>query len=229
MRKYYILLAILLVLGGGVLWYRNGHKKAQENQGILLQNKDRQLSEESKKIYLDRIKKAQENLDSLKETDKSYKTQAVNDYIYLAEQSFGLGLLEQSKNYYYKVLNLDLNNEAALVGLAVVYNDAGKYQEALNNLDIAIKINPKNYNLWVQYIGIKKASGVSNERLTEIYNDALKATERYPDILTSFAKFQEEIGNISQAIALWQEVSKVNPSGASLYKQEITRLQKLKK
>jgi len=229
MRKYTILVIIIVLAALGLVWYKGQHKKTQIAQGKILADKDRHLSAEAIKIYNDRIKKAEDNLRSLKPTDPAIKTEQVNDYMYLGEQYFGLGQLEQSKQQYLQVLQLDSNNESALVGLALTYSDAGDFNDARANLETALRNNPKNYNLWLQYIDLRKASGASNDELNQIYDEALKATDNYPDLLTRDAQFQESQGNIAGAIALWQQAVKKNPDGAAIYNPEIARLQKLKK
>ncbi len=227
MRRYIILTILIILLIGAGFWYRSQHTDVAINQGKILPDKNRNLDEGAKKIYTDRIKKAEYDLENLKPTDSN--TQKINDYIYLGQQYFGLGFLDKSKQEYLKVLQLDTRNETALVGLALTYMDAGDFEDARSSLEIALTNNPKNYNLWLQYIDLRQAAGTSNEDLSKLYDEALKSTNNYPDILTRDAQFQEKWGNIDKAIMLWQEVAKKNPDGAQIYNQEIARLQKLKK
>ncbi len=223
-----VIIAALAV--GGVVWYKQEHSlKTSQTQGKVLADKDRHLTADQEKIYTDRIKKAEDNLQSLNAADPNAKNQQVNDYIYLGQQYFGLGQLETSKESYLKVLQIDSGNESAFVGLAVTYTDAGDLQDARVALETALKNNPKNYNVWLQYIGVRQAMGASSQDINSLYGQALLNTDRYVDVLTKDAEFQESIGNISQAISLWQEAAQKNPDGKQSYNQEIARLQQLKK
>jgi len=148
--------------------------------------------------------------------------------MYLGQQYFGLGQMEKSKQEFLTVLQIEPNYEPAFAALALTYSDAGELPEAQLALESAIKSNSKNYNIWLQYIGVRQAMGASNEELGQLYEDALLATSRYTDILTKYAQFEESVGNIAEAIALWEEALKNYPENAQFYNTEINRLKKLK-
>src|SRR5437016_5113743 len=106
-------IVLLLTVVGG-FWYKTHQNK--QIDGSALMNKDRKLTSEQQKIYLDRIKLAEENLQAIKPSDPKYHISQVNDYMYLGQQYFGLGQLDKAKQNYLKVLEIDSNNESALVG-----------------------------------------------------------------------------------------------------------------
>ena len=227
-KKSFVIICIFaaLVIVGGI-WFQNRPKPSSQNQGKVLADKERKLTAEAQKIYTDNIKKAEENLRSLKPNDPKLFLAQINDYLYLGQQYFGLGQLEKSKKSYLKVLEIEPNYESATVGLAVTYSDAGELNEAGSLLQAAIKNNPKNYNLWLQFIDIRKTMGSSSEEINKIFQDALAGTNNYPDVVTRYAEFLESLGKISEAIAQWQQAIKINPQGATVYNQEISRLKKL--
>jgi tetratricopeptide (TPR) repeat protein len=96
-------------------------------------------------------------------------------------------------------------------------------------LEKVLENNPKNPDVWLRYIQLRKDTGSSYGDVNQVYTTALEKTERNTDIITSYAQFKEQNGRIQDAVSLWQEAAKTNPSNPTLYQQEIIRLQGQKK
>jgi tetratricopeptide (TPR) repeat protein len=229
-KKYTIYILILLVLSGlGILFLQN--KKIFFIPGKpenALSNVNRSLTKEAEKIYYSRIKIAEENLKTLKPEDKDYKTQILNDYNFLAQQYFGLGKLEKSREYYMKILEMEPKSEFAAEGLAYIYLEVKQYGNAIKLIEAAIENNPQNFNLWIKLIDLQTAAQMNNSDLDKIFISALDKTGRHVNIVTKYAMFQESLGKVKEAIKLWQEASKLAPEMSSLYDLEIARLRQLK-
>lgn len=233
MKKIYYWLPLSLLLVAAVffaiVWFGVFNKNKITLPGNL-SSKERQLGSEQVKIYNDRIAKALLDLKQLNPADVSLKNQRLNDYIYLAEQYFGLGMLENSKEAYLSALEIDSKNEAALSGISYLYADAGKWGDAIASLQTALDSSPVNETLWLQLIDVQKSAGLDSLEINKLYEIALEKARQKINLLTRYAQYQESQGNIVKAIELWQEAAKVYPENTSLYNQEITRLTaKLKK
>ncbi|PJE59701.1 MAG: hypothetical protein COU85_02265 [Candidatus Portnoybacteria bacterium CG10_big_fil_rev_8_21_14_0_10_44_7] len=227
-KKLVIFLAIVLVLLAGGIWFWQNLSWLQsgsENQPQPLENIERNFTGEQQKIYKGRIVEAEEYLDSLNQNNPNYSNFEFNAFVYLAQQYYGLGQMQKAKDYYDAALAKRPTDENVMVGLSLVYIQSGRLNEAGVLYSQALERNPKNADIWLRYIEVRKSQGDSGQNLGYLFEDALKKTERHPDILTKAAQFQEQQGNPAKAIELWQEVSKVNPAGADLYQNEINRLE----
>ncbi|MBL8030562.1 MAG: hypothetical protein JNN11_04930 [Candidatus Doudnabacteria bacterium] len=216
---------IALAVGFG-LYFINKNNTPVADTG--LKNINRNLSEDSRRVYMERIEAAEKDLAETQFTDKDASLRQTNNHLYLAQQYFGLGELEKSKQEYLKVLNFDSKNEAALVGLAYVFAEAGDLESAEKSLKTAIEYSPKNYSVWLQYIDINRTRGVSKEGVKALFEEALAATGRYIDVVTKAANFYEQIGEKDKAVSMWEEAIKSNPGAKKTYELEIGRLKSVK-
>jgi len=218
-------IAVVLVCAAVAVVRYNKNQGPAPDQGMVLADKTRALTEDQKKIYEDRLAKAQEYLKTIKPSQPDYVTQMVNTYVNLAQQYYGLGKLEQSKQAYYKALALDKNNEQALIGLSLTLIEGQDTAGGQKILEQALASNPKNYDVWLRYIQLRQTMGLDAAGLDDLYKQALEKTGRYADILAHYAQFLEQQGNIKQALLMWQEALKQYPDN-SAYKQEVARLKK---
>jgi hypothetical protein len=95
---YFLAILAIAVLVGGV-WYAKN--KPQKSVGqTKLQSIERNFTDAQKKIYTDRIVKAEESSKNLKPQDPNFSNTQVNLYAYIAQQYSGLGNLQKSKEMY---------------------------------------------------------------------------------------------------------------------------------
>jgi cytochrome c-type biogenesis protein CcmH/NrfG len=225
MRKSFIIglvvLFVLVLAGGGFFWYQ---KNQHQPPGQSLPNKDRNLTQDQQKFYQDRIAKAESYLSSLNPSQPNFKQEQASTYIYLGQQYFGLGQMQKSKDAYNLALRADPKQAQALVGLAVTLLDAGDTGGAQQALEQALGYDKSNPDIWLRYIDLRQNLGASVKDINEIYQQALASTGRYIDVLTRYANFESQNGQIQQAIALWQEAAKQYPNN-SAFTDEIKRLQ----
>lgn len=218
-----IFLFCLTTLGGVYFWQKNLNNQTLKVSG--LPNKERNLSSEARSVYSDRIKKAEDDLADTDLADIDSTLRQTNNHMYLAQQYFGLGELEKSKQEYLKVLSLDPKSEPALIGLALTYTEAGDLKAAENSLKTALDNNPKSYSVWIRYIDTKRVTNASNEEIKKIFEEALAATNRYPDVVTQAANFYEQIGDKQKSVDFWREAIKLNPTNKNAYELEIRRIE----
>lgn len=187
------------------------------------------LTREQKQVYTDKIAKAEEYLKTLNSTQPGFATEASNVYVFLSQQYDGLGKIQQAREMCETALKYYPNNSDAMVQLADLWAKAGDMTQAKHWLEEDLKLNPTNQNIWLRFIQINQNLGLQNGELANIYGQALLSTGSHIDVLTSAAKFEEQIGNISQAIEFWQQAKEKYPQNSTIYQQEIERLKPLQK
>lgn len=218
-----VILTILVLMLGLFLFWQKSIKTTQPETKVL-PSVNRNLNQDQIKFYEDRIVKAEEFLKNLSKTDINFKQHQIHNYIYIAQQYFGLGELQKSKEAYDFVLTLSANQEQALVGLATIYNEIKDSASERSVLERAVEATPKNTDIWLRYITVNKNSGATIDQISELYIQALEKTERHVDIIVSYATFLGELGKKVEAIKLWQEAKKKYPSNSVMYQAEIDKL-----
>ncbi len=225
-NKIIVAILALIILGGaGIVWQI---KRATPNQGAVLLNKSRNLTSDQSKFYTERISKAEEYIKTLDPADQNYNQNLLNTYIYIAQQYFGLGELQKSKEWYEKAVIIKPEEPQSYVGLASVFEDAGDFNAQLSALQKAVDTAPSNSDIWIRLLNFKKQHGASVVEMNELYNTALEKTQRHIDILVASATYFGQNGNVEGAIKLWQEAMVKNPSGNSLYQVEIDKYKSTK-
>lgn len=228
-KKYSILGAVVLVAAiGGFLWYQN-HSGNFFNKSFTLTDRANNLTPEQEKIYTDKIAKGEEQLKSIDQKQPGTEEEVADLRIYLAQQYFGLGKLQKSKELFSLVLEKDPSSQGAVEGLSLVLLAAGDKTGAALLLEKFLKDNPYSIHVWLQYVEVSTSLGKNSQELQDIYERALRGTNRHIDIITSSAVFQEKTGNIDAAISLWQEAIQKYSAMTPVYQQEIDRLKKLSK
>lgn len=192
--------------------------------GNKLPQKQRQLTEEQKKVYEDKIEKNREYLRTFVISDEFKAIEAANVNIFIAQQYYGLGELQKAKEAYEEALRVYPNFEQALVGLSLVYGEAEKYEDAKSVLRQALDKNIGSPELWTRYIDSFKVKDYNFEEIKNLYEQALEKTQRNIDVLTQAAVFYEQQKDFKKAIEFWEEAGEKNPAGKELYKREIERL-----
>ena len=224
MRNRIIISAIFIIIAAAISLFVWQKQKNPKPEAIALADIDRRLSESNRKIYEDRIKQAENYLSSLDPGTEDYYTLQANTFVYLAQQYYGLGQMQKSKEWYERALGLDPKSLSALSGLSATLTDAGDLEGALSVLKTALDDDARNPDIWAHYIELMKDIGAGEKELDRLYQDALQGTNRHTDLLTKYANFQESQGKIKEAIALWEEAIKAYPQRTELFRAEIKRL-----
>lgn len=230
MSKKYIILAGIIFLAaiGGFSGYKKIQKKNLTKAPILADKKNN-LTTEQEKVFLDKISKGQEYLKSIMPNKPDSAIKYSSAYVYLAQQYFGMGKLQKSKELFELALQKDPSSQGAVEGLVLTLLAAGDKTSANKLLENFLKNYPKSVNVWLQYFEISASLNKSNQEIAISYEKALAETDRNINIITSFAGFEERAGNIEKAIALWQEAGEKYQSNVQIYENEINRLKQLNK
>jgi|GEM_PF-2578505 len=229
MKKRIIWGVIIVLIASAAVGFWKYQKigvKIQEAEKIL-KNIPRNLTSDQEKIYTDKIQKALEYQKTLNPAQANYRIEIINSNTFLAQQYYGLGQLQKAQEYYSEALKLDPKNEQTKIGLAQVLQEGGDAYGAVVLLDEVLEINPKNPDVWLRYMDLRKDLGAASQDIKNLFFRALEKTERHVNIVTKYAQFEEEQKEYAQAIKLWQEAAKAYPENADLYLQEADRLEQL--
>ncbi len=219
-----ILIVFVLIAGSLFLWQKS-RPSGLPAKGLA--DKNRMLTVDQQKIYIDKIQKAEKYLVSINPTANGANMEKANTYVFIGQQYFGLGQLEKSKNMYSQALLFDSENEQALAGLGLTFSEAEEYSKAEESYQKITEINPKNSYAWINLIQLKEKQQVKKEDIEALYNTALEKTNKYIDVITKYAQFEERVGNRQRAIDLWQQAIVSNPEGTKIYQAEVKRLKDL--
>ncbi len=224
-KKLVLILLVLVVIGSGFFIWSKYRPAALPIKGLADIN--RNLSPDQQKIYTDKILKGEKYLAIINPSANGASLEKANTYVFIGQQYFGLGKLEKSKQMYVQALVLDSKNEQALAALALTFLDAEDYLGAGKLYEQITEINPKNSYAWLNLIQLRQKDGTVD--IENLYKNALEKTGNYIDIVTKYAQYQEQVGNIQSAIELWQQAVNLNSGNGLAYQVEINRLKALSK
>ncbi len=115
---------------------------------------------------------------------------------------------------------------------STVMDKLGNHAKAVELAHHAVAVDPTNYLTWRYEINLTKATFAGKSpsdpaykaAISSLYNQALVATHNNIELITPYAIFLEEAGDINGAIYLWQSAKQVNPLAAQSYQMQIDRL-----
>ena len=94
------------------------------------------------------------------------------------------------------------------------------------NAKKAVELDPENHQPWVIYL--EAEPNLSNEDRQAKYKDAVLRTDYHSEVLVSYAKFLEKIGNTKEAIEQYKKAGEKNSERKAEFDAEITRLEATK-
>ena len=219
MNKQLIFGIIIAILVTGAFIGYNQWSKSKK-QTSFLQEVDRKLSDEDRKIYEDRLVEAEKFIaEAQNNQDKS------DGLIYKAVQLSGLGKLALAKDVFLQAADIKPENFNIYVHLYQVYFEMGNYKQAEASIQKSLELQPNNPDAWKKYIllEVEKFNKPESE-IIGLYAQALAAVQDKTDIFTDFAGYLEKIGDIEGAIKQWQKAMESYPVNAEVYQGEINRL-----
>lgn len=223
-RKISAIVIVLLVLIVGaffIVWYPK-----YQYEKSLITYKDPKLTQQEKQVFLDRIAEDQKQLDNNKLSNEDRFKYTVD----MGVQFYALGEYKKARDAQLLASKLLPGNPTVWAELFRAENEMHDYQNAEDHLQKAITINPASTNYWRWLLELEEGPlHLSNDRLKQGYEEALKATNSHVNILILYAKFLEKIGDLPGAVQQWKKAIEVNPEGKSTYEAEITRIQGLVK
>ena len=211
------IIACLLIVGGFVGYNQwNKYKK----QTSFIQEIDRNLSPEDRKVYEDRLVEAEKYI------AEAQDNQAQSDaLIYQAVQLSGLGQLALARDVFLEAVDINPENYNIYVHLYQVYFEMGDYKQAESGIQKSLELKSDNPDAWTRYILLEVEKFNRPEReIRDLYAQAGEAVLEKSDIYTSYARYLEKIGDLQGAKEYWQKAIESNPTGRNIYEAEIKRI-----
>lgn len=219
-------IAIVLVIAG-IMYYNRIQNEKNLNSSFITE-KDPNLTAEQRKIVEDRIAGLNEKIKNPPEG--STDAEKYNLYIQIGFQKLNLGKFSEARDSFIDASHLQPDNYAAYVALYQVYLSMTDYNSARESIKKAVSLSPGSPDVWRKYIPLEKEKfGATNEELEKLYSEALKSTGESIDILTVYAQFLEEKGDIKGAIEQWKKATVAYATNKDVYQGEIYRLENLPK
>lgn len=218
-----VLIIIILVIYGAVFL----NKKDDVPDDVLIDSvfiteKDSKLTEEERKIVEDKLADIQKKIVEIEDGNDKER---YNLIMQLGFQKNVLGKLAEARDAFLKAAKIQPEDYTAPIALFHIYADMGDNQSARESIKKAIQLQPEKADSWRQYIQFEKERfGATNEKLEEIFLEAMAKTNSSVDIITVYAQFLEEKGDLQGAIEQWEKAIAAFSQNKDLYQQEISRL-----
>lgn len=219
-KTLYIILGIIIViaLGFGINSYINNKELKPELslQEILnLSEKERIAALEAQ---VGDLKRESERLASTAEAGTKYSV-----YIRLAEAQIAIGKYDEAIATLDAIPEEKKTTTRVPIAYARAFTGKNDLVKAKENIDKALVLDNELPEALLLNLEISAAT-LPNDQLDALYRDAITKTKSNLDIIISYARFSEKIGNKPQAIAAWETARNLNPEKSADYETEMTRL-----
>jgi predicted negative regulator of RcsB-dependent stress response len=218
-KVIYVIIAILVIAGlaFAIKQYQN---KQQEIANTALKDIVNLPEKE-------RIKALEAQVDELKNQAKNFAQDAdagtkYTVLIRLAEAQIQLDKFQEGLDTLNSIEEGKRGNSRVKLDYGLAYkglNDTGKANEFLKQ---SIDMDDTNPQAWLPYL--EANNDLPNDQLKAMYLQAIAGTKSNPEIMVSYAKFSEKIGDKATAIAAYETARNGNPEKTDEYNNEIQRL-----
>lgn len=210
-------LIAVAIIAGGAYWYFQGQKLSDN---LTLQEIEK-LGPDEQRIELEKQLKEYEERAAKLSADANISDKYLV-YIRLAElqnrlQKYG-GAIESVD----KIAEQRQDNSRIWYSYAVSYQGLDNFPKAKENIQKALAISDVTPEYWIVYLEISQ--DLPSADLEKLYVEAVAKTANDLEIVKSYARFLEKIGNKEKAIGYWETARNINPDGAGEYDAEIARL-----
>ena len=220
-RKYIfaavgIIIVIVLILllrddGSKTTTLEDGTQIIKE-QLTNLSSGERQLLESQIAGFTEQLKKLDGN---------EFVDQRNSLYYKMASAQAKLGLYEDALGTLDKIPS-DSKQDTQIWALKTnIYRDMGDKAKALEAANNALQLDRENPAYWLAVIELSTGN---NDEKKKIYEDALNLTQNNIDVVVSYAKFLESMGDKPGAILFWQKAAQIDEKDKATYDAEIARL-----
>jgi tetratricopeptide (TPR) repeat protein len=219
--KYGIILCVLVVLGfGGYAAYKKGNEKES-----FVKEVNRNLSAADRKTFEDRVADDKSKLASAQTDDDRFGWDMQLGYNLEA-----LGSLSDAQIAFENAIKLKPDDFVGYTGLFQVQVDRADYQGALKSISTAIEKAPTNPDIWKRYALLEKEHlNASNDTISSLYSEAVVKTNSNIDIITTYADWLQDNGNLQASKEYWQKAIEINPKLKKIYQAQIDKIDKLLK
>lgn len=212
-------LAVLILLG--FLTFQHWGDKPE-----LITYQEPSLTAEARAIYEQRLADAEKQVVEI--TAETSADEKFNRYMNLGSAQFSLGYYLKAKESYDKALEISPQDPFAWKIYSATLSAMQDYDGALAAVKKAITLRPIEPEFYKWQIDLEKDHfEASDDRVSELYKQALEQTRNDINIITAYATFLEQKGDLQGALAQWQKAYEVNSAGREAYQVEIDRLKKL--
>lgn len=218
-KLLYIVLAILVVIAAAVAILK--FNKPSNDELNLSPSEIAALNEDQRKRVLEG------QLADLEQQEKNLRADAsVSDryilYIQLAEVRTALGNHQGALDALGKIAEERQGNTRVWQTYSMAYKNMGDTAKAKESIQKALDLDNELPVTWVKWLELNQE--LPNEELNTKYREAITLTKSNVDIMISYARFNERIGNKELAIAAWETAINVNSAKEAEYRAEIARL-----
>lgn len=220
----YGLIAILVI--GGIVYVVSQMNNAKEvavvaPSGEEIKKREVSLSGEERQQLEARVSELEQEIQALP-ADATAEAR-FQPHLRLASSHYGLGNYEQAIATLDKIANENQDKGRVFALYSNIYRDMGNIEKARENARKALDLEKDNPAYWLAYINL--SADQKTDDVKAWYEEAVQSTETNLDVVTSYAKFLEAIGDKQGAIAQWQKAGEINPEKKAEYDAEIQRLQ----
>ncbi len=128
---------------------------------------------------------------------------------------------------YQALLTANPNDAAALIGLATVYQESGDLVRTAAYLELALKADPAQKDLYMRLANLYMSQDVGNyAAAVAVLNKATEVDVSNPDVYLKLGSAQKALGNTQAAILAWQKFLDLAPNSdmATTVRGEIEKL-----
>jgi tetratricopeptide (TPR) repeat protein len=231
--KMYLVFGVILALA--IIGYfaynaqQNGSsKQASPNATITLAakgvTKEQRLAQLSEKEKATLEKKLASSLEDIsKFTEQTTQADKDKEYVVLAGIQRSLGMYEEALASLGKISSEYKNPARVNLTYALIYQDLADLPKAAEYAKKSLDSDQSNQQAWVVYLETEQ--NLNNGEREAKYKEAIEKTDSHEDVLVSYAKFLEQIGNIQGAIEQYKRAGEVNQKKKPDFDAEITRLE----
>lgn len=215
----YTVIGALLVLG--IFYAVNEHQKNNKPPEPLTLREITQLNESERiKALEERTKELIAEVGKLADTTEAGVKYAA--YIQLAEAQMELGKFNEALESLNKIPDERRGNSRSDAAFIRAYKGIGDVSKARELSARSIELYDEDPAVWLAHLQANDV--LSNEELKALYLQGIAKTKSNIDIMISYAKFSEKIGDKATAVAAWETAVNVDPSNEAKYREEIARL-----
>lgn len=220
-------IAVILAIAG-IMAYNKIQDDKKNARPPIITEKRPDLTEDERRIVDDRLKQVLEKIEKPPEGATSIEKYSWN--MQAGFQKMALGKYSEAKEYFVAASAIQPADYTAWVAMYEATLAMNDYETARENIKKAISLDSSNPDLWRKYIQLEKEKfKAPDSQLDQLFSEALASTGSDVNIITIYAQFLEEKGDLKGAIEQWKKAIAANAGNKELYQAEITRLEGLMK
>jgi tetratricopeptide (TPR) repeat protein len=215
-KKVSFSLAFSIIVVLAFAWYSYSVTKYEAS---LVKEVSRNLSSEDRASYEKILVEADKSL-----TTKQSKAR-VDVLMKKAQALQSLGKLAEARDAVKEALKIEKDNESLYYVLFGIQREMKDTYGAKKSIQTSLDLNGKSSNRWEKYLDFAQNDLKWNQKkINGIYEEALKINPKSLDLISMYAKFLEEKGDLEKAKEYWQKLIELDPEKKADYQKEVDRL-----